>query len=660
MEAKRHLYAKFDEEEKVEGCSQSLYSTYSLENGLKLEDKPKDGFSTLLEGWENAAKSFPDNNWLGHVEDNKYVWRTYKEAHTEAQALAKYLHSESMIQETKVNDKKFWLMGLYSRNRPEWAITNWAIMHFSGTVVTLYNTLGEESLKYAFDHTELSIVGCDRASFEKLLNFKKEGSIKTLKIVIWFDDFTPEEKSSFEDVGVQVHSFKDLVEKGKKLDNKLLDGMTKPTPDSTEVIWFTSGTTGVPKGAMICHRNHTANIRGAEDNEFYIDEKDTIISYLPLAHCYEKWLMALSLSRGTAIGYFRGNPLTLIQDIQMLKPTVLPAVPRVLTKLYDTINMIMGKEEFKHKLFKVALKQKLHNIKTKVKFTHCFWDAVLFKYIKAIVGGRVRFMLTGSAPISSEILNFMKCVLWVPIVEGYGQTETNAPVTTTNINDPESGHVGGPFTCCRFKIEDIDEMEYLSSDKPYPRGELCIKGPVVFQGYYKNPEKNEEAFDKDGWLHTGDVVEVWQNGTIKLIDRKKNLFKLSQGEYISPEKLENVYNKSQFVAQIFVTGDSLKNYIVAVIVPDADFIKMWATKMGITKEGDELLKSKEFLDTLKADLEDKAKSANLNSLEKIKKFHISTSMFSVDNNLLTPSMKLMRFSAKKVFKDIVDQLYMTE
>jgi len=162
---------------------------------------------------------------------------------------------------------------------------------------------------------------------------------------------------------------------------------------------------------MICHRNHTANIRGAEDNEFYIDEKDTIISYLPLAHCYEKWLMALSLSRGTAIGYFRGNPLTLIQDIQMLKPTVLPAVPRVLTKLYDTINMIMGKEEFKHKLFKVALKQKLHNIKTKVKFTHCFWDAVLFKYIKAIVGGRVRFMLTGSAPISSEILNFMKCVL---------------------------------------------------------------------------------------------------------------------------------------------------------------------------------------------------------------------------------------------------------
>lgn len=368
------------------------------------------------------------------------------------------------------------------------------------------------------------------------MKFRKEGKIKKLKNIICFDEFTDEEKDDFEKEGVNVHSFKELVIQGRSIDDSLLGQMTKPNPDSTDVICFTSGTTGMPKGAMISHRNFTANIRGAEDAEIILNEKDVIMSYLPLAHCYEKWLMAISLMRGVAIGYFNGNPLTLVKDIQMLKPTILPAVPRVLTKLYDTINMLMAKEEYKNKLYHVALKQKELNIKNKVKFNHLLWDSVLFKYIKPIIGGRVRLMITGSAPISPDILNALKCCFCTQIVEGYGQTETNAPVSITNVKDPIAGHVGGPFTCCYFKTEDIEDMEYASIDKPYPRGELCIKGPVVFQGYYKNDEKNKEVFDEEGWLHTGDVVEVWENGTIKLIDRKKNLFKLSQGEYISPEK----------------------------------------------------------------------------------------------------------------------------
>lgn len=269
-------------------------------------------------------------------------------------------------------------------------------------------------------------------------------------------------------------------------------------------------------------------------------------------------------------------------------------------------------------------------------------------------------MITGSAPISPDILNTLKCIFCVPIIEGYGQTETNAPVTTTHEKDPIAGHIGGPFTCCSFKVEDIPDMEYTSSDKPYPRGELCIKGPVVFQGYYKNEEKNKEAFDENGWLHTGDVVEVWENGTLKLIDRKKNLFKLSQGEYISPEKLENIYNKSPFVAQIFVDGDSTKHYIVAIIVPDEEMTKHWATKNNISLEGDELFNSNEFKEALAADLDQRAEIAKLNSLEKIKKFHITRTLFSVDNHLLTPSMKLVRHAAKKIFKDEVDRMYSEE
>ena len=185
----------------------------------------------------------------------------------------------------------------------------------------------------------------------------------------------------------------------------------------------------------------------------------------------------------------------------------------------------------------------------------------------------------------------------------------------------------------------------------------ALKAQSYSKGISKTLKNNKEVFDEDGWLHTGDVVEIWDNGAIKLIDRKKNLFKLSQGEYISPEKLENVYNKSLFVAQIFVDGSSTESYIVAIIVPDPDYCKHWASKAGLDKEGKDLFNSPELIEAIQKDFEEKAINANLNSLEKIKKFQIIGEMFSVDNGLLTPSMKLVRHTAKKRFRDLVIKMY---
>lgn len=216
---------------------------------------------------------------------------------------------------------------------------------------------------------------------------------------------------------------------------------------------------------------------------------------------------------------------------------------------------------FKKILANRAVNAKLANLEKSGSVTHSVYDRLVFNKFRDVVGGRVTKMVTGSAPISKDVLNFLKIAFCCPIYEGYGQTETAAAATITCYGDPETGHVGGPVSSIEIKLVDVPEMNYTSKDvvngKPHPRGEICFRGNNVFVGYYNAPEKNAEAFDEDGWLHSGDIGMIYPNGAVKIIDRKKNIFKLAQGEYIAPEKLENVFNKSPIAMQTFIYGDSL-------------------------------------------------------------------------------------------------------
>ena len=198
----------------------------------------------------------------------------------------------------------------------------------------------------------------------------------------------------------------------------------------------------------------------------------------------------------------------------------------------------------------------------------------------------MRTMITGSAPINKDVLNFLKIAFCCPILEGYGQTECAAPASLTVTRDPLAGHVGAPFTACDMKLMDVPDMGYTSLDKdhqgnPHPRGEICYKGPNNFIGYYNNPSATKETIDAEGWVHTGDIATILPTGTIKIIDRKKNIFKLSQAEYVVPEKLENKFVQSEFIAQIFIYGDSLQNYVVAIVVPDKVQLEKWAASNNI-------------------------------------------------------------------------------
>jgi len=200
-----------------------------------------------------------------------------------------------------------------------------------------------------------------------------------------------------------------------------------------------------------------------------------------------------------------------------------------------------------------AVATKLRNLEEKAQVTHGLYDCLVFKKFREILGGRVRVMVTGSAPIAKEVLNFLKIAFCVQIHEGYGQTECAAPASITWTHDSQSGHVGSPFPCLEMKLVDVPDMNYTSDDKdaegnPMPRGEVCYKGLSCFKGYYRQPDQTKEAIDSDGWVHTGDIGQFTPNGCLKIIDRKKNIFKLSQGEYIVPDKIEQKIAQSLYIA----------------------------------------------------------------------------------------------------------------
>ncbi|KAL4841854.1 hypothetical protein H8958_017144 [Nasalis larvatus] len=311
---------------------------------------------------------------------------------------------------------------------------------------------------------------------------------------------------------------------------------------------------------------------------------------------------------GARVGFFQGDIRLLADDMKTLKPTLFPTVPRVLNRIYD----------------------------------------------KASLGGRVRIIVTGAAPISAPVVTFFRAAMGCQVYEAYGQTECTAGCTFTSPGDWTSGHVGAPLACNYVKLEDVADMNYFSVNN---EGEICIKGTNVFKGYLKDPEKTQEALDSDGWLHTGDIGRWLPNGTLKIIDRKKNIFKLAQGEYIAPEKIENIYNRSRPVLQIFVHGESLRSSLVGVVVPDPDVLPSFAAKLAVKGSFEELCRNQVVRKAILEDLQKIGKESGLKTFEQVKAVFLHPEPFSIENGLLTPTLKAKRGELSKYFRTQIDSLY---
>ncbi|KAI6234638.1 AMP-dependent synthetase ligase domain containing protein [Aphelenchoides fujianensis] len=536
-------------------------------------------------------------------------------------------------------------IGIYSKNRPEWIIVEHASYAFSNVIVPLYDTLGSDACSFIINQTEISLVVCDTT--EKALGLvKQRESCPTLRTIVVMEaalnDAAVQEAKAAD---IRLMTFAELEKIGREVTDRV--PLQPPQPDDLATICFTSGTTGVPKGVMLSHGNVIAD--GTTLTYFKnvdLSSKDVMMSFLPLAHMFERVVQSVVYTEGGRVGFFRGDIRLLPDDIKTLRPRS--------SRSFRVMGEV-GRSFFKKTLFDAAMSYKMREMHNGVVRNTSLVDQVVFKKIREGMGGRVKLMITGSAPLGANVLNFIRAAMGCTVVEGYGQTEAVACATITLEGDAVPGHVGVPIPSNAIKLVDVPELNYWAKENA---GEVCIRGANVFKGYYKNPEQTREAIDADGWLHTGDIGRWTERGTLKIVDRKKHIFKLAQGEYIAVEKLESVYTMSPLVQQIFVDGHSLESYLVAVVVPDPDELLQWHKKeTGKDCSLEEVCQDpKARAHVLKA-LAEQGKAGHLNSIEQIKVVHLEPTPWSVENGLLTPTLKSKRPQLKKKYEDVVTAMY---
>ncbi|KAL3976016.1 hypothetical protein ACER0C_021902 [Sarotherodon galilaeus] len=563
-----------------------------------------------------------------------YEWISYTEVAEQAQVLGSGLLAKGC----QPNPEQF--VGIYAQNRPEWIISELACYTYSMAVVPLYDTLGLEAMVHILNLAEISVVICDREEkAASLLENKEKGTTPKLSCLVLFNDFSQAFVERAKSCEVEVLKLEQLMDIGRRN----LKDPVPPQPQDLAVVCFTSGTTGKPKGAMITHGNiasNTSSVIKILEGSFEIQQDDVSISYLPLAHMFERMIQVSMFCYGARVGFYQGDISLLMDDIKTLKPTFFPVVPRLLNRIYDKI---LGSvtSPFRRALLNYAVKRKQAELSSGVVRNNSLWDKLVFNKIQESLGGNLRFALTASAPISPAVLSFLR-------------TECTAGCTFSMPGDCSTGHVGAPLPCAMVKVVDIPEMNYYAKNG---EGEICIRGPSVFRGYLRDPEKTAEALDSDGWLHSGDVGQWLQNGTLRIIDRKKHIFKLAQGEYIAPEKIENVYMRCVPVLQVFVHGDSLQSYLIGIVVPDPEVFVDWAKDRGFVGSYEELCQNPDVKKAVLEDMSAVGREARLNSFEQVKDLYLHPEMFSVANGLLTPTLKSRRADIRRHFQEQISSMY---
>lgn len=592
-----------------------------------------------------------------------FVWRSYGEVDTRRKNLGSAIQGLFNSGDALAADG-LETVALWSMNIPEWRIIDLAVSLYGKVLVPLYDNFGPDSIEYILGHADVSLLFLQPSGLATVLGIAHK--LPALKTIVTIGPLHAEAKNIAnlwsKQKNIRVFEMAELEEIGAK--NPLEPPIV--TADTVATICYTSGTTGNPKGAVITQGALAVSTYGTlAGYDIPPTERVTLLSYMPLAHIYERSAELLVLADGGRIGYYTGSPLRIIEDLSVLKPNFFPSVPRLLNKIYQTVMAAADAPGLKGALLKRAIQAKLERLESTGIDTHPLWDRLVFKKVRQLLGGEIKLIASGSAPLNPRVFNFLRIVFSCIVIEGFGATETCATCLRLAPGDPTgAGRVGFPPACCEAKLIDVPSMGYSVDDKPYPRGELLIRGDNTFSRYHKSPESTREAKDEDGWVHTGDVAAIDECGRFQIIDRVKNIMKLAQGEYVALERVENILAAAPIIAQVFVYGDSFQSYLLAVVIPDpVNLAKIASPIFGkeISPTDinalDEAAKDERVLKTILDILTEESAKNGLKGYEYVRRIHVSNELFSVDNNTLTPTFKIKRKVAAAKYQKELDALY---
>eukprot|EP00117_Sycon_ciliatum_P022679 scpid39032/ scgid0725/ Long-chain-fatty-acid--CoA ligase 5; Long-chain acyl-CoA synthetase 5 len=605
-----------------------------------------EGVRTMYEAFRRGLRESDGGPCLGaRTGPNKeYEYLTYNEVLTRVRNVGSGLIARG------VKPKDF--VGIFASNCIDWVVTSEACNTYSLVSVPLYDTLGSAAITHILNQADLSVVVCDAAKVSILLD--QVPSAPKLRTIVKMGALTKEEEERVASMDVQLLCLADLETQG----SAALQDDIPPEPSDLCTICYTSGTTGLPKGAMLSHGNIIADISGLvflTQNVVNWGNSTVHLSYLPLAHMFERGAQAVVFAYGGRIGFFQGDIKLLMEDLGELKPTLFPSVPRLLNRVYDKVmDGVAMSSPIKRAIFNLAMSRKRSEVSRGVIRRDSIWDKLVFNKIQQRLGGNVEVLVTGAAPISDAVLDFLRCAMGCPVLQGYGQTESSAGATITIVGDSTTGNVGPPLSCNEIKLVSVPELGYLAEEG---RGEVCFRGHNIFKGYLKDEAKTKDTIDEEGWLHSGDIGRWNDDGTLSIIDRKKQIFKLAQGEYVAPEKVEMAYQCAPLVGQVFLHGDSLQSACVAIIVPDEVTLPRWATEHHIAGNMEELCENEAVRKAVLSQLTELGKKSGLKSFEQAKALHLHPKPFTVEEELMTPTFKLKRPQLKSYFNDKIEGMY---
>ena len=561
-------------------------------------------------------------------------------------------------------------VAILSDSRPEWVIGDLATLTAGAVTVPVYPTLPANQVGYILAHCGARVVAVAGEELAaKVREARKDAP--AVEAVIVFDRGAPAAGGSGGAAGdggagdtgasepdggtpLREYSLAEIIERGHR---RLMteDGLARIykerahaiEPDALATIIYTSGTTGHPKGVMLSHRNFLANIADA-NRVIGISEDDTTLSFLPLSHAFERTTVYIYLYSGATF-IFAENLETLGRDMQQVRPTVMTGVPRVYEKLRARVVAAVAEApRVRQALFAWAvgvghaaasakLSGRAPGLLTRLQ--RPLADRLVLSKIRARTGGRLRYVVSGSAPLSREVAEFLYAV-GMPVIEGYGLTET-APVLTVNrLEAPRLGTVGPP----------LDRVELRIADD----GEVLARGPNVMMGYYRNPEATAECI-RAGWFHTGDIGRIDGDGYLTITDRKKEILVTAGGKNVAPQPIEALLKRDPLVAEAMLVGDR-RPYVSAVLVPDAPTLEQRVAAAGLAPGGLDDLVGRDDVRALFQPLVDQA-NAQLASFEQVKRFALLPTQFSIDTGELTPTLKLKRRVVMERWEDVIEGIY---